>query len=141
MNSLLLLSNPLERNHLASAFLRRIRRLGRRGAGHGAFHKVGHLVSCSLLHLRGDMGVHIQSETGATVAQHTGHRFGIDTIGECQCCEGVAQVVESNTFVQTDCLQNLLVQSGDSLRTPDASGSGRGEQVDAVGMILPVLYQ
>ena len=53
----------------------------------------------------------------------------------------VAQVMEPDAFVQTNCFQDFLVQSGDGLRTPDAAGSGRGEQVDAVRMILSVLHQ
>ena len=51
----IVLSYPLKRNHLASAFLRGIRRFGRWCAGHSAFHEVGHFISCGLLYLRGEV--------------------------------------------------------------------------------------
>ena len=53
------------------------------------------------------------------------------------------EVISRNYILdeKPDCIQDFLVQSGDGLRAPDATGSGRGKEVDAVGMILPVLHQ
>ena len=100
-----------------------------------------YLLRRVLLHLGGDVAVGIQGEPSGIMPKQARQCLHIHTILECQCCEGVAQIVEPNAFVQPDCLQDFLMQPGDGLRTPDATGSGRGEQVDAVRMIFSVLHQ
>ena len=42
------------------------------------------------------MGIGIQGEACGEVTQHAGHRLDIHTILECDGCEGVAEVMESD---------------------------------------------
>ena len=42
------------------------------------------------------MGVGVEREASGEVTQHTGHRLDVHTVLQCDSCEGVAEVVESN---------------------------------------------
>ena len=42
------------------------------------------------------MGVGVQGETCGEVAQHAGHRLDIHAVLECDSCEGVAEIMESD---------------------------------------------
>lgn len=86
--ALFLSPHPLERNHLAPALLRRVRRLGFR-LGRGRFHKAADLLRRTSLHLVGDVRIGVEGEPGAVVAQHAGQRFHIHTAGEGHGGEGV----------------------------------------------------
>ena len=44
----------------------------------------------------GDVGVGVEGETSGEVTQHAGHRLDIHTILQCDGCEGVAEVMESD---------------------------------------------
>ena len=41
-----------------------------------------------------DVGIGVQGEPGAVMAQHPGHRLDVHPILKCQCCERVPEVVE-----------------------------------------------
>ena len=43
-----------------------------------------------------DMGVGVLGEAGGELAEHTGDRLDVHTIPQCQCCGGVAQVMEAD---------------------------------------------
>ena len=62
------LNDPFERYNFALAFLR-----------HGGVHKPADLIRCAKLHFAGHMGVRVQREAGAVMAEHTGQSFHIDT--------------------------------------------------------------
>ena len=82
------LPHPLERDHLAPASLQRFRRLWLRPGG-GCFHKAADLLRRAPLHFAGDVGIGVQSEPGAVMAQHTGERLYIHAAGEGHGGEGV----------------------------------------------------
>ena len=42
------------------------------------------------------MGIGVQGESGREVPQHTADRFDVHTVLECDGCEGVAEIVESD---------------------------------------------
>ena len=70
------LSYHLERDYLTSSALGRFGRR-RRCFGQGRVHEAAHLVCGLELHMVCHMGVRIQREAGAIVAQHAGHRFHV----------------------------------------------------------------
>lgn len=82
------LPHLLERNHLALALLRRVRRF--RGAGcRDRFHETADFLRCASLHIVGDVRVGVQCKPGAEVAQHTGQGFYIHAAGDGHGREGV----------------------------------------------------
>lgn len=83
-----LLPHPLERDHLAPASLRRVGRLGLQLGG-GCFHKAADLLRRASLHIAGDVGIGVQGEPGAVMAQHTGECLYIHSAGEGHSGEGV----------------------------------------------------
>ena len=89
-----LLPHLLERYHLTPALLRRIRRLGFR-FGRGRFHEAADLLRRTSLHIVGDMGVGVQGEARAVVAQHAGQGLHIHAAGDCHRGECVSEVVET----------------------------------------------
>ena len=75
------LDSILERYHLALALLRRVGRL--RGDGcRGRFHEAADFLRRTSLHIVGDMGVGVQGESRAVVAQHVGQSFYIHAAGD-----------------------------------------------------------
>lgn len=72
------LPHHLERDGLTFSALRRVRRR-KRNLRHGRVrvHEAAHLVRGLELYMVGDMGVRIQCEASAVVAQHIGHRFHV----------------------------------------------------------------
>ena len=102
------LPNLLERNHLAPAFLRRVGRL-RGGGCRGRFHEAADLLSRTSLHIVSDMGVGVQGEARAVVAQHTGQGLYIHAAGDCHRGECVSEVVETYMFLDTCVFQQLPV--------------------------------
>lgn len=75
------LSHSLERDHLAPALLRRVRRLRFR-FGRGRFHEAADLLCRASLHIVGDMRVGVQSEARAVVPQHAGQGLHIHAAGD-----------------------------------------------------------
>ena len=75
---------------------------------HNLFHEIAHLFGGTLLHLPCDVGVGSQREARVEVSEHTGYRFHVYAVLECQRCECVSQVVKSQMF-QSCVFQNLLV--------------------------------
>ena len=49
------------------------------------------------------MGVGVQSEAGGEVTQHSGHGLDVYTILQCDGCEGVSEVVESDLWNTCSC--------------------------------------
>ena len=75
------LSHFLERDHLASALLRRVGRL--RGVDcRCQFHEAADLLCRTSLHIVGDVRVGVQREPGAEVVQHAGQGFHIHAAGD-----------------------------------------------------------
>ena len=89
------LSHLLERDHLAPALLRRVGRL--RGVDcRSRLHEAADLLSRTSLHIVGNMGVGVQGEARAVVAQHTGQGFYIHAAGNRHRCECVSEAVETH---------------------------------------------
>lgn len=61
-------NDTFKRYDFAPAFLR-----------HGGVHKPTDFIRRAKLHLAGHMGVSVQREAGAVMAEHTGQSFHIDT--------------------------------------------------------------
>ena len=95
---------------------------------HDLLHEVAHGFSRFILLLSGGVGVGAEGKSSVVVAQHTGHRFDVYTVLQCQGCEGMAEVVESDVF-QPGVLQDLLMKVDHGIRVvPFASDRG-GEHI------------
>lgn len=81
-------AHHFERYHLAPILLRWVGRLRSDGCC-GRLHKASDLFSRTLLHIVGNMGVGVQREACAVVAQHDGQRFHVHTVGDGQGGIGV----------------------------------------------------
>lgn len=90
--------HPLERDHLAPALLRRIRRFRFR-LSRGRFHKAADLLCRASLHIVGDVRIGVQRKPGAEMAQHTGQGFHIHAAGNCHRCEGVSEIMEAHMLL------------------------------------------
>ncbi len=66
---------------------------------HRLDHKAPHLLGSILLHIAGHMGVGVQCEARAVVAQDAGHRLGVYTVLNRQGGEGMPQAVQSDVSV------------------------------------------
>ncbi len=75
---------------------------------HDLRHEIAHLFGGAFLHLPCDVGIGSQREARVEVSEHTGYRFHVYAVLECQRCECVSQVVKSQMF-QSCVFQNLLV--------------------------------
>ena len=102
------LSHLLERYHLAPAFLRRVGRF-RGGGCRGGFHKAADLLCRASLHIVGDMGVGVQSESRAVVAQHAGQGLHVHAAGDRHRGECVSEVVETYMLLDACVFQQLPV--------------------------------
>ena len=69
------------------------------------------------------MGIGIQSEPCGEVAQHTADCFDVHPILQGECCEGVAQVVES-VLVDTGPFEDTLQHIIDTVRGDGAAVGG-----------------
>lgn len=87
-------SHSLERDHLAPALLRRVRRLRFR-LGCGCFHEAADLLRRTSLHIVGDVRIGVQGEPGAVVAQHTGQGLYIHAAGEGHRGKSMTKLVEA----------------------------------------------
>lgn len=108
------LSHSLERDHLAPALLRRVRRLRFR-FGRGRFHEAADLLCRASLHIVGDVRIGVERKPCAIVAQHAGQGLHIYAAGEGHRCESVAKVVEPHmltTCVFQDELQPAAHHAG-----------------------------
>ena len=101
-------------------------------------HEAAHGGSRLVLLLASGVGVGAQGETGVEVAQHGGHCFHIHTVLQRCGGEGVTEIVESE-MLQSDVLQDLLVEVYHAVRVVHLSSQGRGEQVGAVRVFAVLL--
>ena len=118
-----LLSDLLERNHLAPTLLWRVRRLRGRCC-RGRFHEAADLLRRTSLHIVCDVRVGVKSESGAEVAQHTGQGFHIHAAGDGHGRECVSEVMEAHMFLDTCVFQQFAVDPRYGVRTPVAARSG-----------------
>ena len=117
------LSHLLERNHLAPALLRRVRRF--RGLGcRCRFHKAADFLRRTSLHIVGDVRVGVQGKPSAKVPQHTGQRFHIHAAGDGHGGECVPQVMEAHMLLDACVFQQLPVDPRHGVRTPVAARPG-----------------
>ena len=56
---------------------------------HDLRHEIAHLLGSAFLHLPRDVGVGAKGKPCVEVTEHTGHRFHIHAILQCQRCERV----------------------------------------------------
>lgn len=105
---LFLLPYPLERDHLAPALLRRVGRLGVR-LGCGRLHEAADLLRRTPLHLVGDVGIGVEGEPGAEVAQHTGQGLHIHAAGEGHGGKSMPQIMEAHVLLDAGHCQQLAV--------------------------------
>lgn len=120
------LSHHLEGYHLAPALFRWVGRL-RGESCRGRLHEAADFLRRTLLHIVGDMGVGVQREAGAVVAQHTGQSFHIHAVGDGKGRVGVPEIIKPYFFINARRLQQLLIDAGQSIRTPVVARPGRRE--------------
>ena len=53
------------------------------------------------------MGIGVQSEAGGEVTQHSGHGLDVHAVLQCDGCEGVSEVVESDLGDACSCQYSL----------------------------------
>ena len=87
-----------------------------------------------LLHLPGDMGVGVQREACAVVAQDAGDRLGVHSLLDRQRGEGVPQPVEGDVFGDTCFLQQVFVQPPQTVRAVVSARHRGREHHRIVGM-------
>ena len=90
----------------------------------GLFHEAADLLSGSVLHLVGDMGVGIQCEACGVVTQHTGQGLHVHTALHGHSSEGMSEVVKSHAGINARSLQEQLVDAGHPVGTPVISRLG-----------------
>ena len=126
------LPNLLKRYHFAPVLLRWIGRF--RGSSCCCrLHEAADLLCRTSLHIIGDMGVGVQREACAVVAQHTGQRLYIHAAGDGHGRECVSEVMEAHMFLNACVFQQLPVDPRHGVRTPVAACAGRREQDGIVG--------
>ena len=77
------------------------------GALHIHSQESAYLLSRVLLHLGGDVAVGIQGEPCGIMPKQARQCLHIHTILECQCCEGMAQIVKADLLHPTAFQQPL----------------------------------
>ena len=73
------------------------------------------------------MGIGVQGESCGEVTQHAGHRLDVHSVLECDGCEGVAEVMESDLRDASpfeDTLKHIIHAA-----RGDGSTVGRGEHI------------
>ena len=80
------------------------------------------------------MGVGVQGETCGEVAQHAGHRLDIHAVLECDSCEGVAKIMESD-LVDTCPFKYPLQHIVDAVRRDGTTVRG-GEHIGVIGFLF-----
>ena len=80
------------------------------------------------------MGIGVQGEACGEVTQHTGHRLDVYTILQCDGCEGVAEVVESD-LRDTSPFENPLQHIVHTVRG-DGTTVRRGKHIGVVALAL-----
>lgn len=73
--------------------------------GHEAAHSLGGI----LLHLVGDVGIDVQGEACAVVAQNAGDSFGVYALLDGQDREGMTEAVEGDAFGDLCFLEQVFV--------------------------------
>ena len=76
---------------------------------HRLSDEAAHPLGGVLLHLPGDVGVGVQGEPCAVVAQDAGYGFGVYALLDGQRCEGVPQAVERDVLGDPSLFQQVLV--------------------------------
>ena len=72
------------------------------------------------------MGVSVQGEACGEVTQHSGHRFDVHTVLQCDGCEGVAEVMEPD-FRNASPLQHPLQHIIDAVWGDGTAVGGLGD--------------
>ncbi len=72
-------------------------------------HEIAHFFGSVILHLSGGVSVGAEGKPSIVVPQHSGYRFHIHAVLECQCRESVAKVVEADVG-QPCVLENSFVE-------------------------------
>ena len=80
------------------------------------------------------MGVGVQGETCGEVTQHAGHRLAIHAVLECDSCEGVAEIMESD-LVDTCPFKYPLQHIVDAVRRDGTTVRG-GEHIGVIGFLF-----
>ncbi len=102
------------------------------------YHEAPHLLGGILLHFVGDVGVGVQREPRAVVAQDAGHRLGVHSLLDCQRGEGVSEPVERDVFGDSCLFQKGFVQPPQAVRAVDLARH-RGREHHRVAGVLGVL--
>ena len=105
---------------------------------HHLRHEVPHGFRRLVLHLAGGVGVGAQGEPRVVVAQHTGDRFDVHAVLQGQGGEGVSEIVKADVF-QSGVFEDLLVELYHGVRVVHFPGSGRGEYIRTLRMLLALL--
>lgn len=100
--------HPLERDHLAPALLRRIRRFRFR-LSRDRFHEAADFLRRAPLHIVGDVRIGVQSEPSTVVAQHAGQGLHVHAAGDRHRGECVSEVVEAHVLLDARVFQQLPV--------------------------------
>ena len=80
------------------------------------------------------MGVGVQSEPGREAAQHTADGLDVHAVLQGECCEGVAEVVESD-LGDASSLQHSLQHIIDAVRGNGAAVGG-WKHIGVIGLAL-----
>ena len=101
-------------------------------------HEGSHSLGGILLHFIGHVGVGVQGEARAVMAQDAGHCFGIYALLDGQGCEGVTQAMEWDVFGDPCFPEQVFVQPPDAVWAIELARHWGGEH-DGVGGMFGVL--
>ena len=107
------------------------------GLGDEPSHPVGGFSP----HIPSDVGVGVQSEARAVVAQDAGDRFGVHALLDCQGGVGASEPVEGDVFSDSGLFQQGLVQPSDTVRAVELTRHWGGEHDGVAGMFAVLLEQ
>ena len=71
------------------------------------------------MHLVGDVGIGVQGEARAVVAQDAGDGFGVDPLLDGQGCEGVTEAVERDVLGDSSLFQRWVTCTTQLMRPAD----------------------
>ena len=83
------------------------------------------------------MGIGVQGEASGEVTQHSADCLDVHSVLECDGCEGVAEVVESD-LRDSGSLQNPLQHIVHTIRR-DGASVGRGKHILVMGFVFLLL--
>ena len=80
------------------------------------------------------MGVGVQGETCGEMTQHAGHRLDVYSVLECDSCEGVAKIMESD--LRDTCPFKYSLQHVVYAVRRDWTTVRRGEYIGIIGFLF-----